>query len=154
MIFNLNLTEPHPFWVIIAFKNRRLACSVSLYSRSSANIEPRFPVIGSAGLRPRFGTNILRHDRSSIFDQDHHMFNFRQLGLGCIKRIVLVVTQGVFSSFFEGTARQRLHSQHKGLNLCFCRQARYFRGFAGFAKLPKIVRKQQQIRETAVPGPT
>ena len=50
-----------------------------------------------------------------------------------------------FSSFFEVASRSRLDSQPKGPNLCFCWQAQYFRGFAGFAERPKIDKNRRKI---------
>ena len=45
-----------------------------------------------------------------------------------------------FSSFCEGTLRERLESQRERPNLCFCWQAQYFQGFADIADKPKIAK--------------
>ena len=55
-----------------------------------------------------------------------------------------------FSSFFEVTSRERLDSYCKGPNLCFCRQARYFRGFADFTKTPKIHENWRKLAPTSI----
>ena len=47
-------------------------------------------------------------------------------------------------SHFQCFLRFQRDPQRKGPNLCFCRQARYFRGFADFAKTPKIDKKTFQ----------
>ena len=55
---------------------------------------------------------------------------------------------GRFSRSFEVASRERLDSQREGPNLCFCRQAQHFQGFADFAEKPKIDENRQKIAPT------
>ena len=50
-----------------------------------------------------------------------------------------------FSSFSEGTVRERVHSQREAPNLRFCWQARHFQGFADFAEKSEIHESHRKI---------
>ena len=62
----------------------------------------------------------------------------RPIGSEAPFSMVLGGSGGRFSWFSEVTSRERVDSQGEELNLCFCWQAQYFRGFAVFLRKPKV----------------